>query len=175
MVVDLGGGGGGDISSTTVNLNTSLTGAPNLTNDKDLLDSETLVTIVIPNGFIPLEKPKPGSRNKYRIWGGGVPARLGSNDHENISYGRDRERERQYDQIRGRYQEQDFTFVNPSGKLDDPLTRKRSLRRRRIYTDDSDIFLCAIHSGWISWSGARKAREEGKDLRVCLRIIRCLS
>ncbi|KAJ4489108.1 hypothetical protein C8R41DRAFT_767189, partial [Lentinula lateritia] len=51
---------------------------------------------------------------------------------------------------------------------------KRPPRRRRIYTDDSDIFVCALHAGWISWSSAKKAREEGKDLKVRLRIIRCL-
>ncbi|KAH7874059.1 uncharacterized protein C8R40DRAFT_1048413, partial [Lentinula edodes] len=52
--------------------------------------------------------------------------------------------------------------------------KKRPPRRRRIYTDDSDIFVCALHAGWISWSSAKKAREEGKDLKVRLRIIRCL-
>ncbi|KAF9072826.1 hypothetical protein BDP27DRAFT_1143509, partial [Rhodocollybia butyracea] len=46
--------------------------------------------------------------------------------------------------------------------------------RRRIYTDDSDIFLCALHSGWVTWSGAKKAREEGRDMCVRLRVIRCL-
>ncbi|KAF8806873.1 hypothetical protein BYT27DRAFT_7101034, partial [Phlegmacium glaucopus] len=46
-------------------------------------------------------------------------------------------------------------------------------RPRRIYTDDSDIFLCAIHSGWITWSGARKARLKGSDMRIELRMLRC--
>ncbi|KAJ4000334.1 hypothetical protein F5050DRAFT_1563112, partial [Lentinula boryana] len=74
--------------------------------------------------------------------------------------------------MRGRYQEQNYSFANSSGKSHP--SNRRPPRRRRIYTDDSDIFLCALHSGWVSWSGARKAREEGKDLKVRLRIIRCL-
>ena len=36
--------------------------------DKDLLDLETRVTIIIPNGHIPHEKP-----SRPRIWGGGLP------------------------------------------------------------------------------------------------------
>ncbi|PFH50309.1 hypothetical protein AMATHDRAFT_145462 [Amanita thiersii Skay4041] len=47
-------------------------------------------------------------------------------------------------------------------------------RRRRIYTDDSDLFLCGLHSGWVTWSGAAQARAEGKDMRLNLRVLRCL-
>ena len=43
---------------------------------------------------------------------------------------------------------------------------------RRVYTDDSDLFLCALHSGWVSWSAARKARREGRDLRIEVRLTR---
>ncbi|KAJ2963841.1 hypothetical protein NUW54_g14262 [Trametes sanguinea] len=43
---------------------------------------------------------------------------------------------------------------------------------RRVYTDDSDLFLCALHSGWVSWSMARRARREGKDLRLEVRLTR---
>jgi hypothetical protein len=49
----------------------------------------------------------------------------------------------------------------------------RPLRLRRIYTDDSDVFLCALHSGWVTWSGARRAKEEGRDLRVEVRVVGC--
>lgn len=41
---------------------------------------------------------------------------------------------------------------------------------RRVYTDDSDLFLCALHAGWVSWSATRQARREGKDLRLELRL-----
>ena len=53
--------------------------------------------------------------------------------------------------------------------------RKGGRRRRpqRIYTDDSDLFLCGMHAGWFTWNGARKAREEGKDLRIEVRLVRC--
>ncbi|KAH9939074.1 uncharacterized protein BXZ73DRAFT_44251 [Epithele typhae] len=43
---------------------------------------------------------------------------------------------------------------------------------RRVYTDDSDLFLCALHAGWVTWSGARKARREGRDLRMEVRLTR---
>ncbi|KAJ4473335.1 hypothetical protein C8J55DRAFT_433913, partial [Lentinula edodes] len=75
--------------------------------------------------------------------------------------------------MRGGYQEK--AAANPSPNSSIPSShRKRPPRRRRIYTDDSDIFVCALHAGWISWSSAKKARDEGKDLKVRLRIIRCL-
>ncbi|KAF4569569.1 hypothetical protein EYR36_009366 [Pleurotus pulmonarius] len=83
--------------------------------DKDLLDVDTRATIIIPHGFIPLERP-----SRPKIWGGGVL--LGGT--------------------------------------------------RRIYTDDSDLFLCALHSGWVTWSGGVAARKEGRDLKVDVRIIK---
>jgi hypothetical protein len=46
-------------------------------------------------------------------------------------------------------------------------------RRRRVYTDDSDLFLCALHSGWVTWSGAWAARAQGKDVRLDLRVLKC--
>ena len=45
-------------------------------------------------------------------------------------------------------------------------------RPRRVYTDDSDLFLCAVHSGFVRWSAVRKARKEGKDLKVEVGVIR---
>ncbi|EEB87643.1 hypothetical protein MPER_14946, partial [Moniliophthora perniciosa FA553] len=46
--------------------------------------------------------------------------------------------------------------------------------QRRIYTDDSDPFLCALHAGFVTWSGARKARELKLDMCLRLRVVRCL-
>ncbi|KXN90677.1 hypothetical protein AN958_03962 [Leucoagaricus sp. SymC.cos] len=86
----------------------------------DMLDVETQATIVIPNGYIPREKPR-----KPAIWGGGV--------------------------------------------IDSPARPKK----RRIYTDDSDLFLCALHSGWLTWTASARARDRGQDLRIEVRIIRC--
>lgn len=43
---------------------------------------------------------------------------------------------------------------------------------RRVYTDDSDLFLCVMHAGWVRWSGVREARKEGRDLRVEVRLTR---
>ncbi|KDQ26530.1 hypothetical protein PLEOSDRAFT_1043220, partial [Pleurotus ostreatus PC15] len=83
--------------------------------DKDLLDVDIHATIIIPHGFIPLERP-----SRPKIWGGGVL--LGGT--------------------------------------------------RRIYTDDSNLFLCALHSGWVTWSGGAAARKEGRDLKVEVRIIK---
>ncbi|TFY54340.1 hypothetical protein EVJ58_g8922 [Rhodofomes roseus] len=41
---------------------------------------------------------------------------------------------------------------------------------RRVYTDDSDLFLCALHAGLLAWSETRRAKAEGKDLRMDVRI-----
>ena len=41
---------------------------------------------------------------------------------------------------------------------------------RRVYTDDSDLFLCALHAGLLTWSETRQAKAEGKDLRIEVKI-----
>ncbi|EPT02937.1 hypothetical protein FOMPIDRAFT_145342, partial [Fomitopsis schrenkii] len=41
---------------------------------------------------------------------------------------------------------------------------------RRVYTDDSDLFLCALHAGLLTWSETRRAKGEGKDLRIDVKI-----
>ena len=41
---------------------------------------------------------------------------------------------------------------------------------RRVYTDDSDLFLCALHAGLLTWSETRRGKAEGKDLRVDVKI-----
>lgn len=105
----------------------------------DMLDVETRATILIPNGYIPREKPL-----KPALWGGGVIGRPISPQRR----------------------------PSLSTKDDKPESPVRP-RKRRIYTDDSDLFLCALHSGWLTWSGSARARDKGQDLRVEVRIIRC--
>lgn len=43
---------------------------------------------------------------------------------------------------------------------------------RRIYTDDSDLVLCALHAGRISWNGIQRARAAHLDLELRLRVVR---
>ena len=43
---------------------------------------------------------------------------------------------------------------------------------RRVYTDDSDIVLCALHSGRVTWSGIQRARAARLDLQLQLRVVR---
>lgn len=107
--------------------------------DSDMLDVETRATILIPNGYIPREKPPDP-----HIWGGGV-------------IGRPIDPQRQ---------------APPTPKQDKPDSPARP-KKRRIYTDDSDLFLCALHSGWLTWSASARARDKGKDIRIEVRIIRC--
>ena len=47
-----------------------------------------------------------------------------------------------------------------------PVAHYQPMRARRVYTDDLDLFLCAAHSGFVRWSAVRKARREGKDMRI---------
>ncbi|EKM50690.1 uncharacterized protein PHACADRAFT_264097 [Phanerochaete carnosa HHB-10118-sp] len=107
---------------------------------------ELHATILIPSVFIPTEKPR-----RPRIWGGAlVPSfsplfatpQLITHLQSGLSYG----------------------FMRPH-----PY---EIYGMRRVYTDDSDMFLCALHAGWITWSMARKAHKEGKDLRLEVRLSR---
>ena len=107
----------------------------------DTLDIETRAAILIPNGYIPREKPLRPS-----LWGGGVIGRPGSPQR---------------------------LPAGSSSPKDERSGFSRQLRKRRIYTDDSDLFLCALHSGWLTWSGSARARDKGQDLYVEVRVIRC--
>ncbi|CDO69680.1 hypothetical protein BN946_scf184851.g68 [Trametes cinnabarina] len=103
-------------------------------------------TIYIPSRFIPYTRPA-----RPRIWGGGlipaVPPLTGIQ----------------------RQLVQQFSGGHPGYGRPEPSEIRDG---RRVYTDDSDLFLCALHSGWISWSMARRARREGKDLRLEVRLTR---
>ncbi|KAI0766642.1 hypothetical protein BD413DRAFT_615054 [Trametes elegans] len=103
-------------------------------------------TIYLPSRFLPLSRP-----SQPRIWGGGlipaVPPLTGAQ----------------------RQLVQQFSGGHPGYGRPEPLEIRDG---RRVYTDDSDLFLCALHSGWVSWSMARRARREGKDLRLDLRLTR---
>ncbi|KAA1470150.1 hypothetical protein DENSPDRAFT_674223 [Dentipellis sp. KUC8613] len=41
---------------------------------------------------------------------------------------------------------------------------------RRVYTDDSDVLACVVHAGFVRWSVLARARREGRDLRVEVRM-----
>ena len=43
---------------------------------------------------------------------------------------------------------------------------------RRVYTDDSDLVLCALHAGVVSWASVRAAKRDGRDLRLEVRLTR---
>ncbi|KAH8116370.1 hypothetical protein DFH11DRAFT_1580179 [Phellopilus nigrolimitatus] len=43
---------------------------------------------------------------------------------------------------------------------------------RRVYTDDSEVALCAFHAGRVSWAGMMRARAAGLDLQVRLALHR---
>ncbi|KAJ7880027.1 hypothetical protein B0H14DRAFT_2341222, partial [Mycena olivaceomarginata] len=46
--------------------------------------------------------------------------------------------------------------------------------QRRIYTDDSDPLCAAVHAGFVRWSALGRARKEGRDVRVEVRVVRVL-
>ncbi len=107
---------------------------------------EIRATIFIPNGFLPTQKPK-----RPRLWGGApIPSfsplfaspQLVNHLQSGMSYG----------------------FRRPH-----PLEIHGT---RRVYTDDSDLFLCALHAGWVTWSKLRHAKDNGKDLRLEVRLTR---
>ena len=56
-----------------------------------------------------------------------------------------------------------------------PPSKSSKRPRRRVYTDDSDPVLCAIHSGHISKRDVQEAtRKPDSGLRVEVRVLRCL-
>jgi hypothetical protein len=154
-----------------------------------LLDIETRTTIIIPTGYIPVDKPL-----RPKLWGGGgfdprprpPPLRMKRSKNGGLN---GKGRHQQQPQLQSRPSSTKPSLLsasantslnssasssssnNPALPISSSKTRTR--RPRRIYTDDSDIFLCAIHSGWVTWSGARKARLKGRDMRIEVRMMRC--
>lgn len=55
-----------------------------------------------------------------------------------------------------------------------PPTGKSRIPRRRVYTDDSDLVLCALHSGHISKQQIKDAAEREMGMKLELRVVRCL-
>lgn len=136
--------------------------------DPNLLDVETRVTVIIPNGFIPLEKPP-----RPRIWGGGLIDRTPTPGGSNRRNARGNAQQQQHGRgsAKRTQRKQQVTRPDDDGKSAPVSVAPR--RRRRVYTDDSDLFLCALHSGWVTWSGAWAARAQGKDVRLDLRVLKC--
>ena len=156
------------------------------------LDIETRTTIIIPTGYIPVEKPL-----RPKLWGGGGfdprprPPPLRTRRSKNGSGLNGKGRQSQHQQLQSRPSSTKPSLLSSSANtslnsnsssssnpvnnmLPSSAPQIRTRRPRRIYTDDSDIFLCAIHSGWITWSGARKARLKGRDMRIEVRMLRCV-
>lgn len=131
------------------------------------IDVETRATIVIPSGHIPLEKPLHTTRP--RIWGGGL---IGRTRHPANPYS---SRHKSTTRRRSSSGRRSSGMASSSKPLEVPSGGHQGKKRlpRRIYTDDSDLFLCAIHAGWVTWSGAARARALGRDMRVEVRVLRC--
>ena len=118
--------------------------APALLSEKET--REIRATIYIPTGFLPACRPK-----RPRIWGGSpIPSfrplfatpQLIHHMQSGMSY----------------------SFMRPHPS--------EIHGTRRVYTDDSDLFLCALHAGLVSWSTTQQARKDGKDLRLEVRLSR---
>lgn len=161
-----------------------------------LLDIETRTTIIIPTGCIPVEKPL-----RPKLWGGGgfdprprpPPLRTrrskngglnGKGKHQQVQlHSRPPSTKPSLLSASANTSLNSSSSSNPTNNNNPALPTSapssssklqiRTRRPRRIYTDDSDIFLCAIHSGWVTWSGARKARLKGRDMRIEVRMLRC--
>jgi hypothetical protein len=138
--------------------------------DANMLDVETRATVIIPNGFIPLDKPL-----RPKIWGGGLidrtPAAVGSRDNRRNARGNAQQQQHGLSSAKRTQRKQPVARPDDDGKPAPVSIAPR--RRRRVYTDDSDLFLCALHSGWVTWSGAWAARAQGKDVRLDLRVLKC--
>ncbi|KAL5531599.1 hypothetical protein ACEPAG_4476 [Sanghuangporus baumii] len=65
-----------------------------------------------------------------------------------------------------------LSIPNPWVPYVNYMPRSHGANARRIYTDDSDIVLCALHSGRISWAGLKRARAAGLDLSIRLALHR---
>ncbi|KLO19106.1 hypothetical protein SCHPADRAFT_90501 [Schizopora paradoxa] len=141
-------------------------------------DRETHVTILIPNASLPSPPPSPTSPispassssaqmqairkpPSPRIWGGGLPTDSYSHEYFTRVYGAQQIVALSSSSSRGR-------SANASARREAQHQEQPQLRR--IYTDDSDVRYCALHAGCVSWSGLRRARRRGMDLRVKLAL-----
>lgn len=184
--------------------------------DPVAVDIETRVTIVIPHGHLPSERPQ-----RPRIWGGGVtsPFALLANKNTPLktitrkllisllppspptplktttaskdapavpekdaaptetaaTAPAEAESDKGVTEANKQRQDKDarstrISYLEASEHAAQTLLAKYT--PRRIYTDDSDLTLCAIHSGWISWEGVQEAKKMERDLRIEVRVLR---
>ncbi|EJD07521.1 uncharacterized protein FOMMEDRAFT_164472 [Fomitiporia mediterranea MF3/22] len=61
--------------------------------------------------------------------------------------------------------------IDPWGNYTN-FANRSSAGARRLYTDDSNIALCALHSGRVSLPGLQRARKAGLDLSIRLALYR---
>ncbi|OBZ73789.1 hypothetical protein A0H81_06424 [Grifola frondosa] len=103
-------------------------------------------TILLPCGFLPTSRPA-----RPRIWGGApipsVPPLTAAQQQMVQQFG-----------------------AGQPGYGRPHAFEMRSARR--VYTDDSDLFLCAMHAGMVTWSETRRARRARKDLKMEVRLTR---
>ncbi|KAH6915800.1 hypothetical protein BKA70DRAFT_1253812 [Coprinopsis sp. MPI-PUGE-AT-0042] len=130
------------------------------------VDVETRVTVVIPNGHVPDEKPR-----QLKIWGGGIFPPL-NGEPQWPNHRAKNPADLQTTTSSGEPLSVDERKAAAKFRHKSELEVMQRYRARRIYTDDSDLFLCCLHSGWVTWKGAKRARRKGLDLKVEVRVLR---
>jgi hypothetical protein len=153
------------------------------------VDVETRVAVIVPHGHLPDRKP-----TKPRIWGGGISPvpHIGPNSKPGPSLN-GRTNEPSSSRVSRTITRDSLIPLLPAPPRSSPdtpsghgeewrtyITQLEAVGRtilskyapRRIYTDDSDVALCAIHSGWVSWDGVNEAKRQGRDLRVEVKVMR---
>ncbi|KAK6967148.1 hypothetical protein R3P38DRAFT_3299114 [Favolaschia claudopus] len=112
--------------------------------DPTLLALDTRATLLFPSAHLPSLPPKQG---RTRLWGGALPDSVLPSSSSPPK--------------------RDSRSTNDTKPATEPA-------HRRLYTDDSDPVLAAVHAGWVTWSVLGRARREGRDVRVEVRVVRVL-
>jgi hypothetical protein len=121
---------------------------------------EVHATILIPPGFLPSQgmersglsgDPVP-STGPVRIWGGGLIQTI-LDSHSGMLIG---------------VRDESVMYPTPAPG---PGSGEGKDGARRVYTDDSDVLLAAVHAGRVGWTQVRAAKARGEAVRVHVAVV----
>jgi hypothetical protein len=103
-------------------------------------------TILLPPGLLPAQgRERAGLRAAPALWGGGLVQTIFDGAGTLVGV-----------------RDESVMYPTPAGD---------ERGGRRVYTDDSDVLLAAVHAGRVGWHQVRAAKARGEALRVELAVV----
>ncbi|KAJ7781925.1 hypothetical protein DFH07DRAFT_1055458 [Mycena maculata] len=143
--------------------------------DDELLALDTRVTLLLPAAHLPAGRPTAAPR----VWGGGLPgAGVGLADRPPHAHpypaGHGPPPASHPSHPSHSHHSHAHAHSQSQSQFHSHVNANQPPERRRLYTDDSEPLGAAVHAGRVRWSQVARARREGRDVGLDLRVVRVL-